>query len=282
MAGILPIAAGLGGGAAAGGGLGGLFSSLLGPGLLGAAGSGAFGGKGPNVSQFPPSFLNASTLSPAQQGIEGQLGEVLEGLLGGGGEFGDLQSKLLKQLEGGGNQRRADRALSEILRGKPTDTEDFFRKAILAPSLRAFDQEIRPRIDQGFARHGASFSTRRGTEVGRQLGNVQAGAQGQLAALQTQMLESAKRRQLAAVGIPLQQTLGQIGGLSSLSGLGVNPSLSFLRNRSTENILGPAFATPGGGTQALGLLGQLFGGGGFGGGGGGGGLFGGLGKIFGK
>lgn len=212
----------------------------------------------PDVTQVSPEITQESLLSGIQEALHGQLGQFLSDLLSQSGRFGGLQRSLLGQLEGkDGSQKLAGRKLDEILRGKPTDTEELFRKGILAPALRAFDQEIRPRIDQGFARHGASFGTRRGVEVGRQLGNVQAGAQGQLAALQTQMIESAKRRQFAAIGIPLQQTLSRIGGLGALSSLGVGPALQFGNQRTFQNFQSQAFGQPGIGSQLLGLGGQL-------------------------
>lgn len=226
---------------------------------------------------FKPDIESTSTLSDGQQGIEALLARLLGGGLSGGGGFGGLQSELLT-----GGQFRGDvnRVIRQALRGKPTrgfsakNTERVFRDSILDPALRSFDQEIAPRIGQSFAQHGASFSTRRGTETARQLGNLRSDAQGQLAQLVRQnegirasLSESAKARQLQAAGIPLQQTLGKIGGLGGLNQARFGPALSFLQNRFTSQ-----FGQPGLGSQLLGLGGTL-GGAALGGGFGGGGLF---------
>ena len=208
----------------------------------------------------PAKIFQRSTRNSRQLFIEQLLKRQLTGLFGAKGQFGGAQRQFLESLQGVTGLTK--NALTEQLSGKPTGAG-----AILTQSLRAFDQEIAPRINRGFARQGASFSTRRGVETGRQLGNLRADFQSQLVGLS----ESAKQRQLSAIGIPLQQSLGQISGLSGLTGLSNRPALGLLASPGLQHLQfggGGGTQSPSGFSQLVGGLGSLFGSGAFGGGGG--------------
>ena len=226
----------------------------------------------------PANIFQRSTRNTRQLLIEQLLIQQLGGLFGAKGQFGGAQRQFLEGLRGVTGLTK--NALAEQLSGKPTGAG-----AILTQSLRAFDQEIAPRISRGFASQGASFGTRRGVETSRQLGNLRADFQSQLVGLS----ESAKQRQLSAIGIPLQQSLGQIAGLSGLTGLSNRPALGLLATPGLQHLMfggGGGTTGPSGFSQLLAGLGTaagfafggpvggaaagaaLSGGGGFGGGGG--------------
>lgn len=177
-------------------------------------------------SLFEADVQNVSGLSGIQQQVQQLLGQLLSGGLSNfpSGAQGELAGRLL---------------------GLPIADPDNVFAGFLAPSLRAFDQEIAPRIREGFAGQGASFSSRRGEALSRTLGDIQTQAQSQF----------------ITQNIPLQQLLGQIGGINQL----LNPALGFSTATTQSSI-----ASPGIGTQLLGLAGTL-GGAALGGGKGGGG-----------
>ena len=196
---------------------------------------------------FKPKVEAHSTLSGHQQFLEGKTGNLIYNMLMGGG---GLQNQMMGMLSQ--SQDMTQGPLKQLLSGKPTGVGDYFRKGVLDPMLRSFDRDIAPRIDESFARHGASFGSRRGTATAQSLSDLHAAAGGQLAQMRTQMAESAKARQLAAVGIPLQQTLGQIGGMMNIQQMGIPAALQFLQRQSTG-----LSSTPGWGSQALQLGGTL-------------------------
>lgn len=213
----------------------------------------------PDVQSIP----NASSLSPYQSLLEMESFFPLRRYARGEMEFPGARSELLQSLMGG--DPRVDNALTSLLSGKASNVKPAWRKGVLEPSLRQFDRQIAPRMESQFAQHGGSLGSRRGATVSQALGDVYSNATGQLAQMQLAAGESAKQRQLAAAGIPLQQILGQVQGFSTLSQTGMNPILGFLGRQTKmgqDNI-----ATPSPFGQMLGLGGTLggaaLGGGGF-------------------
>lgn len=202
-------------------------------------------------SFFKPDIDAHSTLTPWQEQIQKLLGGSLGQMFGGGAALTPaLQQSLVKQLMGGGvGQKEANVALRQILRGDQ-QTENIWNRSVLQPSLRAFDQEIAPRISDSFASHGASFSSRRGATTANALEGVMSSANAQLAG----MVEAGRNRQLAAIGIPLQQTLGQISGFGGLNQAIYGPALQFT-GQQTQALT----STPGVGQQGLQLAGGLLG-----------------------
>lgn len=158
---------------------------------------------------------------------------------------------------------RVDRAIQQQLSGRPQDTGHLFRTGILQPALRNFHRAIQPQIEDAFAGQGATFSTRRGQAVTDALSGVYSDAQSQLAQQQFASVESARQRQLQAIGLPLQQTLGQIQGIQGISA----PLLQFLGTQTQELAMQPGNRTQIG--QGVAAFGQGWGGGSSGGGGGG-------------
>jgi hypothetical protein len=90
--------------------------------------------------------------------------------------------------------------------------ERMFSEALMGPALRQFDQQVAPRISEGFASVGGTLSSRRGTTISQALTDVTSNATGQLAQLLPQIQ-----------AFPLQQTLNQISGLSALQGVEYQP-----------------------------------------------------------
>lgn len=147
-------------------------------------------------------------LIPELQGVAQQLGQV------------DL-TQFLGQQEGA-----LQRALSGVPAANlgPRETARFFQKAVATPLLRTFDTEIAPRIAEGFAGGGATFSSQRGRAQREALEDLQtqlAGGLGQFQLSNQQfnagLQESALQRQLQAVGIAEQQALAPLNRLSSLT-----------------------------------------------------------------
>jgi len=153
-----------------------------------------------------PSTGNISQLSGPQQGI----------------------NKLLSQLLGEGFEgfQGGQAGLAQRLLGQPIADPDKVFEGFLAPSLRSFEQTIRPQIEEGFAGRGASFSSRRGTTIANALEGIQTQAQSQF----------------ITQNVPLQQILGQIGGINQL----LQPLGQFGLQGTADT-----FAQPSGGTQAL-------------------------------
>ena len=136
-------------------------------------------------------------------------------------------------------------ALSQALSGSPVGeinlgadvTQQFFEKSIQAPLLRAFDQEIAPRINEAFAGAGASLSSRRGDATTRALEGLQTTFASELARatlanqqleanLNARLMETGARTQAGSLGTalasqnqPLQQTLAATGALLPFQGL---------------------------------------------------------------
>lgn len=153
-----------------------------------------------------PDTGNISTLSGPQQGINRLLGQLLgEGFEGFQGGQAGLAQRLL---------------------GQPVADPDKVFEGFLAPSLRSFEQTIRPQIEEGFAGRGASFSSRRGTTIANALEGIQTQAQSQF----------------ITQNVPLQQILGQIGGINQL----LQPLGQFGTAGTADT-----FATPSKATQGL-------------------------------
>ncbi|MHA2265798.1 MAG: hypothetical protein ACXAEN_25690 [Candidatus Thorarchaeota archaeon] len=134
------------------------------------------------MGELDPETKSVSGVSP-QQGLAQNLTiESLQQLLGGGagGLFG---------ARGG--------ALGDILGGAPTDIT-----GIENAMLRRYSEQIEPQIEVGAAGLGGSLSSRVAETKRQALGDVQS----QIGAFQTQLMESARNRQLQAA----QQVLGPL------------------------------------------------------------------------
>lgn len=157
---------------------------------------------------FDPNITNVSKVSGAQQSVQQLLSQ----------QFGSLFAR--NELTDATRE-----SLLDLLGGTPGDIS-----AISDAALRRFDLDIEPRIGAGFAKHGASLSSRRGIEVGRSLGDLQS----QVGVIQAGLIESARNRQLGAAQAALNPfgtaagfgTAGTLDALaepslfSQLSGLG--------------------------------------------------------------
>jgi hypothetical protein len=165
---------------------------------------------------FEPDVTQEPTTSGYQQQVQALIAQQFPGL------FRGVRSLL--------PQRKA--ALSEILQGTPTDVS-----AIEHAMLRRFDREIAPRIGASFANVGGTLSSRRGETTAQALGDVGA----QIGALQTQLIEGARNRQLAASQQVLSERLAPFGVGGSFSTAG-----------TMDTLVQPSI-----GSQLLGVGGQL-------------------------
>jgi hypothetical protein len=168
---------------------------------------------------FEPDVSQEPTTSGYQQQVQALLGQEFPGLFRG-----------VRGL-----MPRRKRALAEILEGAPTDI-----RGIEENAFRRFQRQVVPQITSGFANIGGTLSTRRGTTIGQQAGDLNA----QLAALDVQMRESARNRQLAAAQQVLSERLAPFGLGGSFSTAG-----------TMENIIQPSL-----GSGLLGVAGTLGGG----------------------
>lgn len=163
----------------------------------------------------------ASSLTGSQKKVAKQLGGFLEGRIGEGQEaFPDeliadlipealLARNLIGKFQPGGFDPQVGQAISQGLSGRPSfdispeATAEFFQRGVVDPTLRQFEQQIAPRIGQGFAGLGSSFSSRKGQAIAEALEGVQVGLSSQLAQqqfrnqqIEAQLSESAAERQL--------------------------------------------------------------------------------------
>lgn len=135
----------------------------------------------------------------AQRGLFQPLGSLfLSAITGAVPGYGATQTALESLL---GQVQRDTTAESKAL------SERIFRESLLGPSLDMFRRETAPAIGAGFAGIGGTLSSRRGQAVSQALTDIQTGAQAALAS------------QLPAIhAFPLQQTLGQISGVTGIQG----------------------------------------------------------------
>lgn len=134
------------------------------------------------MGSFEPEITPIRNVTQPQFNIQKLVEQQLRGLLGG--EAGPGATGAASQL-----------ALLQLLGGAPTDFS-----GIESAAFRRFDREVAPRINTGFAGIGGSLSSRKATETSRALGDLQ----GQLAGVQTGLIESARGRQLQAIQAALQ------------------------------------------------------------------------------
>ena len=183
-------------------------------------------------SQGSSETTQVSSLSKDQQKVSKQLSTLLQGQLGKPLEqyqgqrtadltqpFQDVQQSLDQGFDIFDSRldEKTQQVISDILQGEasfdlsPETTADRFQKAVKEPLLRTFDEDIAPRINEGFAGQGATFSSRRGDSQRKALEGLQTQMSAQLAetnyqnqALQAQLAESATNRQLQGVGLGQQ------------------------------------------------------------------------------
>ena len=178
------------------------------------------------MGEFDPEVTDKSLIQGPQGEAMRMVTETLRGLIGeGGGELFGARGA----------------ALGDILGGAPTDIS-----GIENAMLRRYDEQIAPRIDAGAAGIGGTLSSRVAETKRQALGDVQS----QIGAFQTQLMEGARNRQLAAA----QQVLGplQIGA-------------GFSTPQTQENIVSPSSMMAGfrGGSEMFGQavsMGSMMGG----------------------
>ncbi len=180
-----------------------------------------------------PGLKTTSSLSQEQQDLLPALRDYISPFLNGDSpELGVLTRRLMQSTSG------ESRAMSERI----------FNEALMGPALRSYDTQIAPRINSEFARYGGSLSTRRTSALAQTLGDITTNATGQLA----QMLPTIQ-------SFPLQQTLGQIQGLTGIQSARFMPYEQALRFALTPTT--STQQSPGG--PGWGLLNSALGAGGF-------------------
>ena len=173
-------------------------------------------GKSPSVQQ-----TSASNLSPAQQATQGQLGSVLDSLLGGtnfspiGTQFpGNLtvnttpqENDLLSLIEGavgptsqgGQTVSNAESALNSLMSGSPIDMTQYFNNVVATPLENTFEQRTLPSIKAAFARSaGGDYSPAAGQAAGFAAQDMQTQLQSALTNLTTQSLFNNQATKLSA------------------------------------------------------------------------------------
>jgi len=121
-------------------------------------------------------------------------------------------------------------ALVSALSGKPAFslnqnvTERYFRNAVVAPAMRAFDTDIAPRLAESFAGAGATYHSGLSQARAKTLADMQVSFGSELSRLmaqnqltQAQLAESARARQLNAVPIASQASAQPIQNMGLLA-----------------------------------------------------------------
>jgi len=177
----------------------------------------------------------ASTLSDSQEQINQALTQLLLGPGGTGGLLGQQvqgypgqivpgldqgYSAVRQLLQGYNPMATLQQYLGPALSGKPSydvspgAISSYFQKGVAQPAYQSFQQDVLPRIKEGFASPGNVFSSRQGTAVSNQLGDLSRQLASQLGQYQiqgqglaAQLAESAANRQVQAgqylAGAPL-------------------------------------------------------------------------------
>lgn len=187
-----------------------------------------------------PKTTSRSTLSGEQQSLLGPLAQYAYAGLGQTPAGFDQLSRQLLRSGSAQSQRMA---------------QTIFSDALLGPSLRAYDQQIAPRINETFAGLGGTLSTRRSQQLATTLEGITSNAQAQLAGLLPQI-----------EAFPLQQTLAQIqglGGLQTIKDNGYNNALRYALQPTQQAVQqqgGPGWGLLGSalGLASFGLAGGLF------------------------
>lgn len=188
---------------------------------------------------FQSGIQSTSNLSGTQQSLMGPLSNFASGQIGQPIQGLDqLRSSLL----GSGSQQSQQMAQS------------IFSKGLMTPAMQQFNQYTAPAIQSQFAGIGGSLSSRVAATKGQVLQGIQSNAQGQLAQMLPQIMN-----------FPLQQTLGQIQGLSGLTQTQWDPfnfasRFATAGTQNNQQVTGPGW----------GLLGSVIGAAGFAAGAGGG------------
>ena len=204
------------------------------------------------------SYATIPTLSPYQQ--------LISSLTAGNLQQGLGQSLNMYQQSGAGLSRALSGSPS--FQSNPSVTQGYFNTGIKTPLLKAFDEEIRPRIRDSYAAQNALFSSRRALAEQKALGDLSTNLAGQLSGLiyndqqlAAQLAEGAANRQLSAAGLAGQQRQSELAtalGFVDQSHFAVQPMVGG-GGQSGGNVQQP------GGPFGQ-LFGNLFAGGVFGGG----------------
>jgi hypothetical protein len=170
-----------------------------------------------------------TSLSKDQQKVSKQTASVISSNLGkdleqySGQMVADLTPEFLsaRQLLDSGVDESLDpvtkNVIEQLLSGEaaydlsPATTEKYFEDSVKKPLLRTFDEEIAPRLQEGFAAQGATFSSRRGDATRKALEGLQAEMSSKLAeanynnqALAANLADNAKNRQATGVSLAEQ------------------------------------------------------------------------------
>jgi hypothetical protein len=151
-------------------------------------------------------------------------------------------------------------ALSDLIPQLLRDTTDeskamserMFLEGLINPAMKNYKGEISDQIDLAFAGQGATMSSRRGQAHADVVSNIYEGGQAQIA----QMLP-------AIHSFPLQQTLGQIQGLSGIGAFGsqdINQAMQFALQGTQQyyqESAGPGWALLGDLINAGGYMGGM-------------------------
>ncbi len=122
-----------------------------------------------------------------------------------------LQNQLDSQIE---SRQGIDNLIT------PGSIEDFFERGVAAPARRQFDQTVRPRISEAFARAGLSKSVGAGTQIAKAASDMAQGLSEQLGRIQinlrSQQLQLAQREREsqrgAAIGVLGQSQIAFVEG----------------------------------------------------------------------
>ncbi len=163
------------------------------------------------VAQKTGSLIEQNLGQPLEQYQGTMIAALLPGMLQALSGIQSSQFGEFDELSGSALERALSGQPSYAL--DPKTTQDYFQKGVLAPMLRSYEEDIAPRIREGFAAKGASWSSRRGDATRKALEGLQTGAMSELAsgvfsnqALEAMLAESAAGRQLEAV--PLAEQFG--------------------------------------------------------------------------
>jgi len=154
--------------------------------------------------------------------------------------FGPLRDFFLTAIQNAqGVDRTIQKQITDLIPQLSADTTqqskqlafDTFKRGLLDPALASFQRDVAPSINENFAKIGGALSSRRGTTIANSLTDI------------TKNAESSLAKQLPAIySFPLQQTLGQISGLSQLQQTELAPlaqALQFALTTTVQNAQRP-------------------------------------------
>lgn len=189
-------------------------------------------GKSPKAIQEP----GRSTISPTQQGVQGNLAGYLNALLGTSqspnptaaypgqltAQLTPQQTSIIDQIvgqTGGGTpasttQNASMQALQSIFGSTPADTTNYFNQAIAAPLENTFSTQTLPAIKAAFAQSaGGNYSTASGTAAGMAANSLNQNLASQGASVALQSLFQNQQNKLNAASLTPNVTASPINNL---------------------------------------------------------------------